>query len=260
MNYPTRVFSKFLTVWKKTWTVDQKALLKKRLQDSLAKSQRANEFVDVVLKKCKEHGGPIMNVVELNEIISNYDAKNVKKFQRQEIQFQKATHKRDSQERPDLYKINNLTIHQLSENLAILLSDGDIHIGNDVIFTTEEEIMEILLHKSYSNTISSKPRYEIQQPLAVVWDNNKGRKWYVGFYMDENDNKTIRVDHLEKQSHDYSAWVKPKHDDIHDVKYFQIVPCEVIGEWDMTRQPAVFNIKNSQSINNMFEQHFFEDS
>ena len=66
----------------------------------------------------------------------------------------------------------------------------------------------------------------------------------------------MRVDHFVKLSDDNSVWVKPRHDDIQDVEYCQIVPYEVVGEWDMNRHPAVFMIKNSQDINKMFEKHF----
>ena len=51
------------------WTIQQKAIYNQRIQDSLTKSKRVNEFVDFILKKCKEHGGPITIVVELENFL-----------------------------------------------------------------------------------------------------------------------------------------------------------------------------------------------
>ena len=44
------------------WTLEQRELSKKRVAESMVKSKRANKLVDWLLKKCKEHGGPITTV------------------------------------------------------------------------------------------------------------------------------------------------------------------------------------------------------
>ena len=36
------------------------------------------------------------------------------------------------------------------------------------------------------------------EPLAVIWDEVEGRKWYIGFYLDENEDGTFRIDHLKR--------------------------------------------------------------
>ena len=77
-------------------------LEKTRLQNSLANHQKASEFVDIILKRYKEHGGSVTDVKELYQMLSNFSDHDTKKFLRQEIQFQKAMHSRDSQERPSL--------------------------------------------------------------------------------------------------------------------------------------------------------------
>jgi len=191
------------------WNADQKALQKALLQDSLAKSQRASEFVDVILKKCKDHGGPVTDIKKLNQMTSKFNERETKKFLRLEIQFQKAMHSRDSQEHPDLYKINNLSVDQLTKNLAALVSDNVGDNSDNVLFSTEDEIMEILEKRVISDNSLSKPVYESHQPVAVVWDSAKGSDWFVGFYIDENDDTTIRVDHLEPKSNDNTVWIRP---------------------------------------------------
>ena len=67
-------------------------LEKAMLQDSLAKCQKASEFVDIILKRCKEHGGPVTDAKELYQMLSKFSDRDTKKFLRQEIQFQKAIH------------------------------------------------------------------------------------------------------------------------------------------------------------------------
>ena len=65
------------------------------------------------------------------------------------------------------------------------------------------KIVEILLEKpAMCDNSLLKPVYESHQPVAVVWDSAKGRDWFVSFYIDENDDTTIRVDHLEPKSND----------------------------------------------------------
>ena len=63
---------KLLDQMETEWTFQQKVIYKQRIQDSLTKSKRANEFVDSILKKCKEHGGHITTVVELETFVKQH--------------------------------------------------------------------------------------------------------------------------------------------------------------------------------------------
>ena len=123
------------------WTQNQKDILKARLNESLSKNQRDN-FVERILIKCKNHGGPLTDIEELQALLAQHENGSLKKYLREEIQYQKAVHHKDSQERPELYKINNLSIAQMSENLLLMLSDQSL--TENLIFATEEEIMDIL--------------------------------------------------------------------------------------------------------------------
>jgi len=100
---------------------------------------KVRDIADVILKKCKEHGGPVTDIRELNRMTSKFNEHETKKFLRQEIQFQKAMHSQGSQEHPDLYKINNLFVDQLTENLAALVSDNVGDNSDNVLFSTEDE-------------------------------------------------------------------------------------------------------------------------
>ena len=112
--------------------------------------------------------------------------------------------------------------------MALLLATDEQDSG--ILFHTEEEIVDIILdrHSSNRNELSTShditvtvigKSYKYQQPLAVVWYQGAGRTWYVGFFIDENDDGTIRVDHLVQQGEDQSVWIRPRHDDIQDVRY-----------------------------------------
>lgn len=73
---------------------------------NIQKKKRSNDFVDILFKKCKEHGGPVTSGQEVKDLVANYDSKELKQFLRQEIQYQRVTHPRDVAARPDLYKVN----------------------------------------------------------------------------------------------------------------------------------------------------------
>ena len=90
-----------------------------------------------------------------------------------------------------------------------------------------------------------------------MWDSDDEKKWYVGVYLDDNKDGTVRVDHLQRLSaRDDTYWKRPHIDDIQDVNPVQIVPCPVDGEWDLTRWNAMFVVKNSETIRKMYEQVF----
>ena len=152
------------------------------------------------MKICKEHGGPIVNLNELQEIVKKHSKGNLKQILRQEIGFQKTMHQLDAKERPHLYKMNFLTPQVMIENLSILLEEpgGPDEVKEYEIFPSEEEIMIIINQRKIDN-ITINDKFKLLQPLAVIWDTNSGkRNWYIGFYMGKNSDDTIRIDHLTR--------------------------------------------------------------
>ena len=72
--------------------------------------RREGEFHGIVLRKCKLHDGPLTSVNELQIFLKTQkENKEKKKLLRLEIQYQRLSHQRDCQDRPDLYKVNGLT-------------------------------------------------------------------------------------------------------------------------------------------------------
>ena len=61
-------------------TLEQRKLSKKRVGKSTEKSKQATKLIDLLLKKCKEHGGPITTLKELNLFLKSTHKKDKKKF------------------------------------------------------------------------------------------------------------------------------------------------------------------------------------
>ena len=128
------------------WTEVQRNEYKKKYAAMMAKNEKRNDFVNLLLKKYKTHNGPITNEVDLSELMKFYakDKKALKSALRTEIQYQKYIHAKDAQERPDLYKVNNLDEDQLKLNLTALLVQDENNDGEHMLFHTEDEFMELL--------------------------------------------------------------------------------------------------------------------
>ena len=185
----------------KVWTEEQKAAKRNKVKADMEKSKRSGEFLGIVIRKLKVYGGPTTSLSELEEMKKMEGDK--KKVLRLQLQFQRLTNPRDAQERPHLYKVNNLTGNEMLANLAILLASDSVEgDGEDVIFDSADEIMSILQDKGEESTpiISSTERErQANDPVIVVWHDKKDNpEWYVGFYLDDNDDGTVLVDHLER--------------------------------------------------------------
>ena len=73
--------------------------------------------------------------------------KDKKTFLRQEVQFQKITHKKKLIERPELYELNGLTLQYFLVNFAAILSlDTIIDRDETLLFESANKIMEIIVH------------------------------------------------------------------------------------------------------------------
>ena len=101
------------------------------------------------MKKCKEHDGPISSIDDLTKLLGKYDEESLKKILRQEIQYHKVFQARDSQERPDIYKVNNLSVEDISNNLMLMFFHDET--STSILFQSQEEIMTIL--KGQSTTL-----------------------------------------------------------------------------------------------------------
>ena len=139
---------------------------------------------------------------------------------------------------------------ELEENLVIILDKTDVATESETqSFLCEDEIVAQLKAGGGSTTSTSSseehPSYfEIQEPLAIVWNSEDGgkRNWYIGFYMGfaEEGADSYKIDHLERCERSESEWERPKFDDVQTVQAVQILPCDVEGEWDFSKPPCRF--------------------
>ena len=90
-----------------SWSKGQREKKKQRIKANLEKKVRANEFVDQLLVKCKQHNGPVTSINELTALVSQ-KSPELKTFLRQEIQYQRVTHQRDA----DVRRVTKLTNSQ----------------------------------------------------------------------------------------------------------------------------------------------------
>ena len=107
---PQRKIVKELDNMETSWSAKQRESYKDKLAALFTKNENRHQFVYILLHTCKEHNGPVTNEKELMNLVeSAKDKKSLKSSLRGEIQYQKAIHTKDAQERPDLYKVNSLT-------------------------------------------------------------------------------------------------------------------------------------------------------
>ena len=97
---------------------------------------RAADLIDQLLKKCRQHRGPLTSVSELRLLVDT-KSPDLKTFLREEIYYQRVTHHRDSEARKELYKVNSISLQEMIENLTVILSDEQDTEG--ILFPSEEE-------------------------------------------------------------------------------------------------------------------------
>ena len=210
---------------------------------------------------------PLTTADEVKHLVENeHDEKKLKSSLRSEVGFQKALHPFDAQERSYLYKMNFLTVEELTENLIILLDVTNNDAGTDIIhFPSEDEIYEQITSRSSesdreeSSTAVSDDKedgFQYQEPLAVVWDHNQGeRYWCLGFYVGKIDEDSIKVDHLESKKKEFRKWTRGKSDDIQVVNLIQVLPIKVVGDWNFSERQPVFVIENADEICDAFKKY-----
>ena len=204
--------------------------------------------------KCKDHGGPLTSVTELKALVTK-KSPDLKSFLRQELQYQRLTHQQDSTIHKDLYKINLVSEADMIENLTILLGD-DYQVEEAVVFISEEEIVQLLRGEGNKDkeTIEDEALFLPNQPLAVIWEEGGNKLCFIGFYVDDNEDSTFRVSHLDRVETAKDVWQRPSGaDDIQDVTQAQIVPQDVSGNWDFSnlRKPQ-FILSNAAEIEATF--------
>jgi len=251
----TKRILKQLDEMEMTWSAQQRQEWRARVEHSMQKKARSMQYRDLLLSKCKEHQGPFVNSGEVKAFLTRCadDDKALKSSLRQEIGFQKCLHPVDARERHDLYRMNYMTSQQLAANLIVLL-DRDVSSQGDalVCFPSEEEIMDAI-QQAQSSEKTNERRYQTQQMVAVIWDNDNERYWCLGIYISADEDGIHKIDHLESVSGDAINWSRPRTDDVQNVKDMQILQVDVQGEWNFRKRTPTFVVGNREEINEIFQ-------
>ena len=247
-----------------SWTTDQKQAWKGKIEESIKNNFRKDNYKDLLLIKCNENGGPTASTSDVHNMVARItDPKKLKSCLHTEVEFQKALHPFDAKERSHLYKMNDLSVKELIENLLILFdtSTGQ-EVGEDIHFPTEDEIYELLSNgdievssaEEVQEQEESVRKFISEEPVAVIWDTeDENRFWCVGFYIQSISDEEIQVDHLKcKREGQYKEWIRPEADDVQVVHHVQVLPVNVIGEWDFSKRRSVYRIVNLEVIQNAF--------
>lgn len=122
--------------------------------------------------------------------------------------------------------------------------------------TEDIYILETLTGAKEAEGISQEElMFQPNQSLAVIWDEEGKKRWYIGFYLDDNGDGTFRVDHLMRAGTGDEIWQRPPGtDDIQDTIKQQIVPVAVSGTWDFSRRKPCYVLSNAPEIEDMFRE------
>ena len=53
------------------WVKNQKTALENKIKSSLEKKKQYNQYINAVIANCKQHGGPLVQLTELTELVKN---------------------------------------------------------------------------------------------------------------------------------------------------------------------------------------------
>ena len=98
---------------------------------------------------------------------------------------------------------------------------------------------------------------KINESKAIVWEENSELKWYIGFILSIESPNSSKVEHLTRCSPGNDMqWNYPNIPDVQDTDVIQILPMEVVGEWDYSNpEKSVFEVKNYEKINEYFKEY-----
>ena len=69
--------------------------------------------------------------------------------------------------------------------------------------------------------------------MQLSWKKNNELKWFVGFILSTESPNSSKVEHFTRVfTGKDSLWQYPKIPDVQDTDTIQILPIEVLGEWD----------------------------
>ena len=118
---------------------------------------------------------------------------------RTKVAYRKHTSPHNFKTRPQLYRLNQVTIAQFKVNLTLIFSrESDLNLEAIPDMPTEQDMKRLFLHSktpkatSTSSNVSDAvvtdedeesiedPEVFVNEPCIVIRDTRNGRQWYVG--------------------------------------------------------------------------------
>ena len=255
----TREIAKLLDEHEKQWFISQEDIMKQKLKENKESAAKKETRVNTIISICKSHGGPFTTVKELNIAMkSTDDEKEKRTLLRNEILLRKDISQKDSKENPELYKVNSMTIAQMKINLGILLSGG--HDNDNVDEKTVlPDIQNMFLELNHSNdelppTDSNETDdMPLNELCVAIWDTGNEREWFIGMRKEKVSTEEYIIDYLEPLPNDKGRkmWRYPSKVDQQKTLKMQMVLCNVIGAWDLTKRKPVFVLHNNDVIDEL---------
>ena len=255
----TREIAKLLDEHEKQWFISQEDIMKQKLKENKESAAKKETRVNTIISICKSHGGPFTTVKELNIAMkSTDDEKEKRTLLRNEILLRKDISQKDSKENPELYKVNSMTIAQMKINLGILLSgahDNDNVDEKTVLPDIQNMFLELNhsndeLPPTDSNETDDMPLNEL---CVAIWDTGNEREWFIGMRKEKVSTEEYIIDYLEPLPNDKGRkmWRYPSKVDQQKTLKMQMVLCNVIGAWDLTKRKPVFVLHNNDVIDEL---------
>ena len=225
------------------------------IQEKIEKAKKSHDYVTKLLRACKAWSGPVTSGEELRQCLNGRD--DQQHVLRTEMSYYAHTHKAEKIANRSLYRLNGISFQEMLENLTILLENVDDcgSTATTANLPTNTDVMKALTKHTNRETTSitavEDEFTQVNQMCVVLWQEDNGYQWYLGYIKEVTSDGSLMVDHLAralKTSH--SKWKYPSREDIQEVSPEQIMRCKIEGDWDLQAdaRKRLFSLTNINTI------------
>lgn len=251
ISTPSNLMKKLTSLLNKRedeWTVKQKLLFKKKMEEKMELAKKQSQYVNKLLVQCKSWGGPVSSIEELQTTLKRHP-EAVENIVEVELTYYKHTHRTEVIANPSLFKLIKISHEERLSNLFVLLnSSGTIMTA----MPTNSDALRILRNIGQFPKVAEKG-LDCGQLCATLWNEGGVKTWYLGYCVEvlEND---FRVEHMHRIAKESNLkWRYPARPDIALVESDQILNCAIEGEWDiLSNRNSEFVLKNHEVVCQLF--------
>ena len=142
----TKNIAKVLDDEEKIWVKSRNLLHEKKLKKDTEKATHQFEYENSLLTRCKKHGGPFASTEKVEQCLHNIiDVIEKKRILRVEILYSRHSCSSDAQQRPHLYKVNQISLTKMKVNIATLLTNNFAESLEIPPIPSEDEVIKLSL-------------------------------------------------------------------------------------------------------------------